>query len=345
MGQEEGKADFQAKGLNQGPQSLWHRMRSTLAQFIEPIVNKQILISANRSEAARRLRDRRRDAFLAEQEQAQRVRLETPDHVLLDAMLHWHPDPKIRARNQWIVYFSGNSEQYEDLFRFALRYRDEAEANVLTFNYRGVGRSTGRPSAHGLDQDAITVIQYVLQGLKCDPTDLLVIGRSLGGGVSAKALQHFPDIAYCNERSFNNLFNTCRVFIGYGVVGHLAAWIVRFCGWDLDSYLHWDRIRHPKKWLVYHREDFTLPYDETQLHASVSEAEEHPERYEDVEITTMWAIGRDDEGRLSILGELESIEDEERLHRIIDPHNQNLHWDKCVWERHIRNVRRSLEVD
>ena len=275
---------------------LWQRLKRQLERWLDPFVNRLMLVSAHFSESKRKVRDRRREAFLAEQSDAERVCLETPDGVQLDALVIRHSDPDIRAQNRWIVYFPGNSEQYEDHFRYALRYREQAGANVLFFNYRGVGRSEGKPSARGLDLDALTVLQYAVQGLGAEPSKTVVIGRSLGGGVALKAVQRYPEMGYCNDRSFSNLLEVCRSYVGMGPIGYVSAHVVRIAGWDIDSVENWLKLKHHRKWIIYHREDFTVPYDIAQLHFHVKDEEGHLKRLEDIEITSLWALGRDAKG-------------------------------------------------
>ena len=60
----------------------------------------------------------------------------------------------------------------------------EAGFNVLLFDYRGYGESTGSPSADGIKEDALAVYQFLLkQGLEWHT--LVPYGRSLGSGPAA----------------------------------------------------------------------------------------------------------------------------------------------------------------
>ena len=60
----------------------------------------------------------------------------------------------------------------------------QAGFNVLLFDYRGYGESTGSPSADGIKEDALAVYQFLLkQGLEWHT--LVPYGRSLGSGPAA----------------------------------------------------------------------------------------------------------------------------------------------------------------
>lgn len=55
---------------------------------------------------------------------------------------------------------------------------------VLIFDYRGYGRSTGRPSEEGLYRDATAAWAYLTRERGYAPGRVVVFGESLGGGVA-----------------------------------------------------------------------------------------------------------------------------------------------------------------
>lgn len=57
--------------------------------------------------------------------------------------------------------------------------------NIMVFDYQGYGRSTGEPSEHHTYEDALAMWNYLTHELKIPPDKLVVMGRSLGGGVAA----------------------------------------------------------------------------------------------------------------------------------------------------------------
>lgn len=56
--------------------------------------------------------------------------------------------------------------------------------NVFIFDYRGYGKSEGKPSEEGLYEDALSAYDYLAQERKIDPTTIIVFGRSLGAIVA-----------------------------------------------------------------------------------------------------------------------------------------------------------------
>ncbi len=68
-----------------------------------------------------------------------------------------------------------------------------AGLDVLLFDYRGYGRSTGRPSEDGTHRDAHAARAALLSRPDVDPARVVHLGESLGGAVALElALQHPP---------------------------------------------------------------------------------------------------------------------------------------------------------
>jgi uncharacterized protein len=65
--------------------------------------------------------------------------------------------------------------------------------DVLLFDYRGYGNSSGSPSEHGTYRDARAALAWMLARPDADPARVLYLGESLGGAVALElALAHPP---------------------------------------------------------------------------------------------------------------------------------------------------------
>jgi len=64
--------------------------------------------------------------------------------------------------------------------------------SVVLWDYRGYGQSTGRPSEAGLYQDADAVMGYLQQQHSIAPTQTVIYGESLGGGVASYLAAQYP---------------------------------------------------------------------------------------------------------------------------------------------------------
>ena len=84
---------------------------------------------------------------------------------------------------------TGNGGNVGDRVRHA-QLLSRAGFDVLLFDYRGYGRSTGTPGEQGTVIDARSARQALLDEAGEEP---IIMGESLGGGVAVKlALEHPP---------------------------------------------------------------------------------------------------------------------------------------------------------
>ena len=63
--------------------------------------------------------------------------------------------------------------------------------HVLTFDYRGFGRSRGTPSERGICLDAIAVVDWATKVAGIPPSRILIFSQSLGTAVSLAVSEHF----------------------------------------------------------------------------------------------------------------------------------------------------------
>ncbi|KAI5199722.1 alpha/beta-hydrolase [Aureobasidium subglaciale] len=63
--------------------------------------------------------------------------------------------------------------------------------HVLTFDYRGFGRSPGTPTESGLIVDALSVVQWAMNIARIPPTRIIIYSQSLGTAVNMAVAEHF----------------------------------------------------------------------------------------------------------------------------------------------------------
>ncbi len=128
------------------------------------------------------------------------IRLTTSDGIPLVAV--WMPQKKAAST---ILLSHGNAE---DLARL-LPYLDElrgAGFQVLAYDYRGYGRSAGHPTEAGLYHDIEAAYRYLTDALHLPPSQILVLGRSLGSGPSTWLAATHPVGGLILESAFTSAF-------------------------------------------------------------------------------------------------------------------------------------------
>ena len=74
--------------------------------------------------------------------------------------------------------------------------------NVLMFDYRGYGQSTGKPSEAGTYRDADAAWRHLLDERRLSPREIIIAGRSLGAAVAADLASRTVPAAVVLESAF-----------------------------------------------------------------------------------------------------------------------------------------------
>ena len=73
----------------------------------------------------------------------------------------------------------------------ALSAGDPDRIHVLTFHYRGFGRTPGNPSQSGVTLDAIAAVEWALKVAKVPPERIVIFGQSMGSAVNTAIALHY----------------------------------------------------------------------------------------------------------------------------------------------------------
>jgi hypothetical protein len=108
------------------------------------------------------------------------AKLDTKDGV----QLHGWYIPN-RESEQVLLFFHGNAGNISHR-RDSIELFHRLGLNVFIIDYRGYGKSEGKPGEQGLYQDAAAAWRYLTEEKGFDPDDVVIFGRSLGGAVAAR---------------------------------------------------------------------------------------------------------------------------------------------------------------
>eukprot|EP00656_Telonema_subtile_P006339 TRINITY_DN12915_c0_g1_i1.p1 TRINITY_DN12915_c0_g1~~TRINITY_DN12915_c0_g1_i1.p1 ORF type:complete len:458 (-),score=113.46 TRINITY_DN12915_c0_g1_i1:164-1537(-) len=154
----------------------------------------------------------RRDTMITSFPGSRNVRVETPDHVLIEVMhfLTEERDPTAPT----CIYFNANMQLLEGASSHNIAHMYlAAGVNLVMFNYRGVCESTGKLTKDGTFIDGESVFQYVTVHCGVPEASVLLHARSIGGGIAAQVAGLHPAVKMCSDRSFSSLLHVIRLSV------------------------------------------------------------------------------------------------------------------------------------
>lgn len=111
----------------------------------------------------------------------------------------WLPHPQAKAT---ILHLHGNGGNLEDR-RDLVRELQALGVNVLAIDWRGYGKSEGKPSEAGLYADARAAYDWALTKTTADK--LILHGESLGGGPSCELAATLPCAGLILQSTFTSI--------------------------------------------------------------------------------------------------------------------------------------------
>jgi uncharacterized protein len=140
--------------------------------------------------------------------------------------------------------------------------------SVFLFDYRGYGRSLGRPSEEGLYQDALGAHDYLTRTRMIRAERMVLFGRSLGGAVAGELAAQKPAAGLILESSFPSIEAVAKFHYG----GLPVHWLL---GADFKLI---DRLPHLSlpKLIIHGEKDDIIPLE---LGRQVFEAAKPPKSF------------------------------------------------------------------
>jgi fermentation-respiration switch protein FrsA (DUF1100 family) len=127
------------------------------------------------------------------------VRISTTDSVVLGG---WFI-PADKARGV-VLFFHGNAGNISHRLD-SIRIFNALGLDVLIFDYRGYGQSTGTPSEPGTYLDSEAAWRYLVDKRRYSPQRIILFGRSLGGAVGVHLANEQNPAALIVESTFSSV--------------------------------------------------------------------------------------------------------------------------------------------
>lgn len=155
-----------------------------------------------------------------------------------------------------VLYFHGNAGNISHRLHRAKFFQDMGW-NLLIIDYRGYGKSTGRPDEKGLYLDAQAAYAFLMKEKGIKPKQLIVYGKSLGGAVAADLCAQQPAAALVLESTFTSTTNMGRMMFPWFPV-HLVL------SQKYDTLSKLPRLKLPML-IVHGRGDDLIPFSHGEM--------------------------------------------------------------------------------
>lgn len=106
-----------------------------------------------------------------------------------------------------VVQFHGNAQNMSAHFVYVV-WLVQHGYQVMTFDYRGYGKSSGRPSQEGLSVDGQTVLNHICSK---ENKPVFILGQSLGGAVALGSLSQGSQECACALIVDSSFFSYRRI--------------------------------------------------------------------------------------------------------------------------------------
>lgn len=103
-------------------------------------------------------------------------------HINKENLQGWYIKAADPYNSPIVIYYGGNAEDIS----FNLDWFDKfSSASLFLMNYRGFGKSSGRPTQEGLFSDALAIYDHLVNKFHIKPDKICLMGRSLGSCIAA----------------------------------------------------------------------------------------------------------------------------------------------------------------
>ena len=160
------------------------------------------------------------------------------------------PHPQARATLLFAHGNAGNISHRLD----SIQVFHDLGLNVLIFDYRGYGRSTGKPGENGTYRDADAAWAYLTETRGIDPGKIILFGRSLGAAVIADLATRTVSAGVILESAFLSVPDMAATIYPWLPVRWLASY--RYDNGDKVT-----RITQPLL-IIHSRGDEIIPFEQ-----------------------------------------------------------------------------------
>lgn len=130
--------------------------------------------------------------------------------------------PKLGSKRV-LLHCHGNGGNISHRIEMIKLYNDIG-LNTFIFDYRGYGKSEGKPTEKGTYNDAEAAWKYLIEIKKFKPENIIVLGNSLGGAVAAHLAMQNKPLALILDSAFTSVTDMARIHYPFFPIGLLPVY-------------------------------------------------------------------------------------------------------------------------
>jgi fermentation-respiration switch protein FrsA (DUF1100 family) len=139
------------------------------------------------------------------------VHITTPDGTIIHG---WHipaDEGLLAHKNLTMLHFHGNAGNISHRLDY-IKIFHELGLNTFIIDYHGYGRSGGKPSVKGTEEDALAAWDWLITEKGVPAEKIVLHGHSLGGGVAGWLAGQVQPAGLILEGTFTSLADAGKVF-------------------------------------------------------------------------------------------------------------------------------------
>jgi hypothetical protein len=104
----------------------------------------------------------------------------------------------------------------------------EAGYNLFIFDYRGYGRSGGRPDVKGVHLDAEAALETLISRLSHPENRIIIFGKSLGGAIAISMVATSPYKGRVKALVLDSVFSDYRMIAREKIADSIIGWPLQY---------------------------------------------------------------------------------------------------------------------
>jgi len=170
--------------------------------------------------------------------EVEHLELYTRDGLRLHGLYAPHPE----AGKKHLLWLHGNAGNLAHRYGRLCLWSQLLKLNILIIDYRGYGKSEGKPSERGLCIDAETAWEYLIDYHRISADDLIIQGNSLGGAIATDLARKIQPAGLILNATFTSIVDMARLILSIPIPRPLLQ---LFLGHRMNSLSRINQLKCP----------------------------------------------------------------------------------------------------